>query len=814
MLHTIAARPAALCTTSFILDILKTLPLCAMLLFTLATSASAATFYVAPDGSDANPGTIRKPFATLYRAQQEARKVHGQEPVTVFLRGGIYYLSETFTLTDADSGTQSSPVVYRAYRDEKPIVSGGVRLELKWREYLDGVMAASTPPGFHTDQLFVNGELQPMARYPNFDPKAQYFDGYAADAFARKRAARWTDPAGGYIHAMHRAMWGDYHYQITGKDANGDVTYIGGWQNNRQMGMHPEYRFVENIFEELDAPGEWFHNEKTSTLYYYPHAGTDPSKAVIEGVRLRCLVDFHGGIDHPVRFVSFKGITFHHAARTFMDNREPLLRSDWTTYRGGAILFNGSEDCALQDCVIDQPGGNGVFVNNYNRRVAIRDCRISNCGANAIAFVGDSKAVRSPLFEYGQVNKLEDIDRTPGPIGANFPADCLVDDCLIYRSGRVEKQTAGVQIEMSQSITVRHCSIYDVPRAGINIGSGAWGGNVIEYCDIFDTVKETGDHGSFNSWGRDRFWHPNTAETAKWVKDWPEMPFLDVVKPNVLHDNRWRCDHGWDIDLDDGSSNSHIYNNLCLNGGIKNREGFRRTVENNIMVNNGFHPHVWYLNSGDIFRHNIVMREYAPAVMGPPPWGKELDYNLFQLDAQYTPTPALGLQKQSGRDAHSVYADAMFIDPSHGDYRVKPGSPALKLGFKNFPMNNFGVTKPWLRVLARTPELPASMAAQVTSGRDATEHKWLSSRVRNIVGQGEMSAYGTPGETGVLVIDPGSESTPGLAKGDVILVLNGHKIATVDDLKRYTEESETLSELAILVLRQQREIVLKLHRSR
>ena len=51
----------------------------------------------------------------------------------------------------------------------------------------------------------------------------------------------------------------------------------------------------------------------------------------------------------------------------------------------------------------------------------------------------------------------------------------------------------------------------------------------------------------------------------------------------MLHNNRWRCDHGWDIDLDDGSSNYHIYNNLCLNGGIKNPRRIQRTVENNII---------------------------------------------------------------------------------------------------------------------------------------------------------------------------------------------------------------------------------------
>ena len=61
---------------------------------------------------------------------------------------------------------------------------------------------------------------------------------------------------------------------------------------------------------------------------------------------------------------------------------------------------------------------------------------------------------------------------------------------------------------MAARISVSHCSMYNVPRAGINIGDGTFGGHVIEYCDVFNTVLETGDHGSFNSWGRDRYWRP------------------------------------------------------------------------------------------------------------------------------------------------------------------------------------------------------------------------------------------------------------------------------------------------------------------
>jgi len=228
----------------------------------------------------------------------------------------------------------------------------------------------------------------------------------------------------------------------------------------------------------------------------------------------------------------------------------------------------------------------------------------------------------------------------------------------------------------------------------------------VEHCDIFDTVKETGDHGSFNSWGRDRYWNPDSGLTNRWVKQHPDMPFLDAVKPNILRNNRWRCDHGWDIDLDDGSTNYVITNNLCLNGGIKNREGYRRIVTNNVMVNNGFHPHVWFANSGDVFRNNIVWHTYAPALMYPKPWPSGLEANFLHV-----PGGSLGaataLQALSGRDETSLSGDAEFVDPAKGDYRVRPGSPALRLGFRNFRMDQFGVTSPALRAIARMPQLPA-----------------------------------------------------------------------------------------------------------
>jgi len=217
--------------------------------------------------------------------------------------------------------------------------------------------------------------------------------------------------------------------------------------------MHPQHRYVENIFEELDAPGEWFHQAKTGMPYYQPAEGMELAKATVEVVRLRHLVEFRATRQEPVRQVTLRGFIFRHAARTFMDTREPLLRSDWTIYRGGAVLFDGAEDCTVADCEFDQMGGNAVLVSNYNRRIAIRDCDIHDTGASAVALVGDPKAVRSPLFEANQRQRYADIDQTPGPKTDHYPADCLVEDCLIRRVGVVEKQAAGVEISMAMGIT-------------------------------------------------------------------------------------------------------------------------------------------------------------------------------------------------------------------------------------------------------------------------------------------------------------------------------------------------------------------------
>jgi membrane-associated protease RseP (regulator of RpoE activity) len=211
--------------------------------------------------------------------------------------------------------------------------------------------------------------------------------------------------------------------------------------------------------------------------------------------------------------------------------------------------------------------------------------------------------------------------------------------------------------------------------------------------------------------------------------------------------------------------------------------------------------------------HNIIWTAYRPANMPPPPWGAAMDFNLVQDSNAATNVPARQLQEQSGRDEHSIMADAQFVDPARGDYRVKDGSPALALGFVNFPMDQFGVQKPELKAIARTPQLPqAKVVAPVAITRAADPVTWLGASVRNITSEGEMSAFGLPGVTGVLVLEVPAESPlakAGLRKNDVILSVNGAKTADTATLLHQAPAFSAGKSLNIGLSRDQKETAIE-----
>jgi hypothetical protein len=758
-------------------------------------------YYVSPSGNDANHGSVQSPFLTIEKAQSEARKVTGE--VTVYLRGGVYRIASPLVFTPQD-GNDNKSLTIKPYNNEKVVIKGSVVLEnLQWEPFKNGILKTRIAGSPVMDMLLVNDDIRHRARYPNYDATAIRFNGTSADATSPARVKSWKNPVGGYLHAMHAHDWGDFHYRITGKDKKGILQTEGGWQNNRQYGLHKENRMVENVFEELDAPGEWFYKADEQTLYYYPMEGEDVSKALFESPQLKHLIEVRGSEENSVQNITVEGIDITHTVRTFMESYEPLLRSDWTVYRGAAVFFEGAEHCVLKNCNLYNLGGNAVFFSRYNRDCEVSGSHLTNIGASAVCFVGDSGSVRSPSFEYGEFVSPETMDRIKGPKTNNYPANCRVHDNLIHRIGLYEKQITGVEVSMSRAITISHNTIYDTPRAGINISEGTWGGHILEFNDVFNTVKETGDHGSFNSWGRDRYWLPNIKTVDSLVKNagYDRLILADAIETTIIRNNRFRCDRGWDIDLDDGSSNYHIYNNLCLNGGLKLREGYYRIVENNILINNSFHRHVWFHDNGNIFSRNIVMLPY-PKPIGEVLYGALIDYNIFPDSL------SLKTAQEYGTDTFSIVSDIRFVNPSEGDFRVDDRcTDIFRMGFLNFDMDKFGVVSKRLKAIADKPQI--SVPVFLSNESNVEILTWESVQIKNLETLGERSATGMDSERGVYVVAVGAygnELRDYLKQNDVILGFAGKPVNNLDDLRKAIAETDLSKPQSIVIFRNQMEI--------
>ena len=692
------------------------------------------------------------------------------EKTVISLKNGVYNLTGAILVKGENITIRGA---------ENTVIQGCAKID-GWVCEGNGVFSASTE--YDADALYISGEKYQMARFPKYNPNVRIFGGFSRDVLSKTKADEWKNPKGAYIHAMHLHNWGGFSYEVTGKDENGNLTYIGGWQNNRQMGMHSDFKYIENVREEMTEPGEWYFDKENKRAYVILKSEHSLNDAYVS-------VNSSFFVFEGCKNVSLENIKIRHAKRTFMLTNEPLLRSDWTIYRGGAIYFANSKDCSVSKCSLFDIGTNGVFVDGKNSNITVSKCHFKDLGASGVCFVGKPSAVRSPLFEATQSQNFLEIDKKKGPKSNEYPKDCSVEDCLIERVGMLEKQATGVEISMSYGISVINTSIYDASRAGINISEGTFGGHLIDGCDVFDTVKETGDHGSFNSWGRDRFWHLCNLPQNEIYK----YAHLDCMGKTVIRNSRFRCDRGWDIDLDDGSSNYEIYNNLCLNGGIKLREGFNRYVHNNITVNNSIHLHVWYENSGDVIENNIVFTEYQPILMEHG-FGKSIDFNILHSKNTKGTKKAPELEKITGMDKHSVKTRCVFEDARRGDYR--PISPKIN-GFEDFPCE-FGVRYEPLKKIARTPVLPKINQSQKKSKSNIIT--LFDMKIKNIETDGEMSAFATAGHNGVLVCDVdqfAQASAKGILPCDVIVALNGREINSLSDLDGITKGEFLSAEITV-----------------
>ena len=90
---------------------------------------------------------------------------------------------------------------------------------------------------------------------------------------------------------------------------------------------------------------------------------------------------------------------------------------------------------------------------------------------------------------------------------------------------------------------------------------------------------------------------------------------------------------------------------------------------------------------------------------------------------------------------NSKSGDPLFVNPSEGDFRVKDQSDALKIGFVNFSMDQFGVLDQSLKEKAKKPVLPRQLYTEMVANKEMFV-EWIGATIKKLSGLGERSATG------------------------------------------------------------------------
>jgi len=688
---------------------MRKLVLLAILLLVAAAPVMAIDFHVAPGGSDSNPGTAAKPFASIEHARDAVRvwrkSSSSMETVTVWLHKGTYRLAAPIVFTPQDSGISQYPVVYRAFAGEKPVVSGGVPIN-SWRKQDANLWVANVawakelPEPFV--QLFVNGKRRTRARTPN---NGSYF--YTRRILYKNDASGFPICTGLTFKEGDLKPWGSnddaliclFHNWVNSFNRVGKAD----WQRQRleftrQAGIFflgPSVRYyVENLRSALDAPGEWYLDHKSGLLYYYPMPGENLAKSeVIAPVVKQTLIQMQGAPESGqyVENLIFKGISFQHTDADL--SREYPHSVQGAETQRGAIVARGTRNCSIEDCEFTQLGENAISLLgacSYNR---VTRCQIHNVGGGGVY-----------LSEQGPANIADWYLTAHNKIDNNF----IHDGGYIFRSG------CGVFMGSTASYNqITHNEICDLSWMGVHMG-WSWSGKNTAYTNhneiAYNHIHHIGngvlnDIGGIYTLGAS----PGT-----------------VIHHNLIHDvTRFeRGDEGyggWGIYLDAGSSEIRVENNIVYNtrdGGLHlHCDGFPYGDEilNNIFAystspqmarNNDKEPETYHVH----LEHNIVYNANN-GMYGGNNWAPKskftADNNCYFSEKSKTPdffNQTFAQWQAAGRDNHSIVADPYFVNAHRFDFRLKPNSPALKLGIKPIDMTTVGLQGPiaWRQLAAKT----------------------------------------------------------------------------------------------------------------
>lgn len=451
---------------------------------TYLTPGVQAAFYVDPvNGNDAAAGTALAPWRTLDAARDAVRAINGAMTgdIVVYLRGGEYALAQTWALDERDSGSRSFQVVYRAYPGESPVISGGERVT-GWTlfDVTSNVYRAPLPVGVtDTRQLYVGGERAVRARSEEGLPNAT-FDA-TGDTTTMTGMASWRNIDD--IEMVYKERWTSSRYSVDSISVSGATASIvmdqPGWSYGLGKGSTaptvPWY--IENAFELLDQPGEWYLDKAEGYFYYKPRAGEDMATADVVVPRLTELLTVRGeSVSQPAHDIAFEGLTFNYAGwlRPNTDAGHSDVQANYV--REPALPGNTYKQEFIIDAAVVVQSGRSV---HFERDVF---ARLGATGLNLLDGSQDNRIRGSQFYDIsGSAIQIGEVDMNDlnnrNPSDPNYLLENIsVENNYIHDVAVEYLSGVGVSAAYPDSLRIVHNEFERLPYSAVHIG---WGWSVV-----------------------------------------------------------------------------------------------------------------------------------------------------------------------------------------------------------------------------------------------------------------------------------------------------------------------------------------------